>query len=665
MRNTLTLAMTILAAAFLPPGSRLEGALPAAPPSHVVIVIEENHGYTEVIGSSAAPYLNSLAAGGALMTQSFAVAHPGEPNYLALFSGSTQGSPDESHARTFSSPNLGAALLAAGKTFTGYAEDMPPAGATGGDTGRSARGHDPWARFSNVPAASNQPFTVFPTGNFDNLPLVAIVVPSRDHAMHDGAIQAGDAWLETHLGPYVQWANANHGLLIVTWAEGEPGGNNQIETLLCGPMVQPGRYAQTVNHYNLLRTVEELCGLPPSGAAAQAAPIAGIWKGGPATSFPITASAGTGGSIAPAGAVQVAQGADQSFAITAGPGSTIACVAVDGAAMGPIQAYTFTNVQAPHTISATFSGVATYVITASAGAGGTITPSGAITVNQGGSQTFTLAPAPGYAIAGVTVDGVPKGALAAYTFSNLMADHTIAATFTPNPPATFTLTASAGPGGTISPAGAVTVPQGGSQTFTITAQAGYTIASVTVDGAAMGALPAYTFANVTANHTIAATFKQNPPSTYTITASAGPGGTISPAGAVTVPQGGSQTFTITPQAGYTIAAVTVDGEAMGAIGSCTFANVTGNHTIIATFTATTGGPYLITAKAGDGGTITPSGNLSVPQGGTATFTIKANHHHRIKVVTVDGVSVGRPGTYTFTDVQAPHTITARFSRRDD
>ena len=207
--------------------------------------------------------------------------------------------------------------------------------------------------------------------------------------------------------------------------------------------------------------------------------------------------------------------------------------------------------------------------------------------------------------------------------------------------------------------------QGADQSFAITAGPGSTIACVAVEGAAMGALGSYTFANVTANHTIAATFKPNPPAAFTITASAGPGGTISPAGAVSVPQGGSQTFTITAQAGYTIAAVTVDGEAMGAVPTCTFANVTGNHTISATFTATTGGPYLITAKAGDGGTITPSGNLSVPQGGTATFTIKPNHHHRIKVVTVDGVSVGRPGTYTFTNVQAPHTITARFSRRDD
>ncbi len=143
--------------------------------------------------------------------------------------------------------------------------------------------------------------------------------------------------------------------------------------------------------------------------------------------------------------------------------------------------------------------------------------------------------------------------------------HSIAITASGNLPTMYTITPSAGAGGTISPSSAVQVAEGGSQTFTITANSGYLISNVTVDGTSVGAVSTYTFTNVTANHTIAATFSTGP--TYTITASAGVGGTISPSGGVQVSEGASQTFTITPDTDYTIAGVTVDGSSVGATGS--------------------------------------------------------------------------------------------------
>jgi hypothetical protein len=573
--------LAILAAALLPSGVQLEGALPSVPPSHVVIVIEENHNYSEIIGSSAAPYLNSLAAGGALLTQSFAVAHPSEPNYLAFFSGSPQGITDDSCPNTFTGPNLGAALITAGKTFTGYSEDLPSAGYTGCGSSGYARKHNPWVMFSNVPAASNQPFTAFPSGNFANLPLVSIVVPNLNNDMHSGSIQAGDAWMQAHLASYVQWANTNNALLIVTFDEDDTG-NNQIATFFYGPMVQAGQYSEKIDHYNMLRTVEDLYRLPPSGNAAQAAPIVAIWKGA-STSYAIQASAGPNGAIAPSGTVMVAQGAKQTFTITPASASAIAGVTVDGVTQGPIGTYTFTNVQAPHTISATFGAPATHMVTASAGAGGTIKPSGTITVPQGGSQAFSITPNTGFTIAGVTVDAVAKGAIPAYTFTNVMADHAIQATFRQNPTSTYTITASAGTGGTISPAGAVPVPQGGSRTFTITANPGFTIAGVAVDGVPKGALGTYPFTKVTANHTIQATFTQNPTATFTITASAGPGGTTTPAGPVAVPKGQDATFTIRARRHYRIHDVQVDGVSVGAVRTYTFHAVQAPHTLTARF----------------------------------------------------------------------------------
>src|SRR5882724_10898767 len=133
------------------------------PPDHVVIVIEENHSFSSIIGSSQAPFINSLAQQGALFTQSFAVEHPSQPNYLDLFSGSNQGITDDSCPHTFSGENLASELAAAGLTFTGFSEDLPSAGSTVCTSGAYARKHAPWVNFTNVPAAANQPFSAFPT----------------------------------------------------------------------------------------------------------------------------------------------------------------------------------------------------------------------------------------------------------------------------------------------------------------------------------------------------------------------------------------------------------------------------------------------------------------------------------------------------------------------
>ena len=160
-------------------------------PEHVVVVVEENKGFRRIVDSPEAPYINSLAAQGALFTSSFAIRHPSQPNYLALFSGSTQGVGDDSCPHSFNRPNLGSALIDAGLTFAGYSESMPRTGYLGCETGAYARRHNPWSNFPAVPAEANLPFTAFPT-NFADLPSVAFVVPNLDNDMHDGSIRRGD-----------------------------------------------------------------------------------------------------------------------------------------------------------------------------------------------------------------------------------------------------------------------------------------------------------------------------------------------------------------------------------------------------------------------------------------------------------------------------------------
>ncbi len=157
---------------------------------------------------------------------------------------------------------------------------------------------------------------------------------------------------------------------------------------------------------------------------------------------------------------------------------------------------------------------------------------------------------------------------------------------------TYTITASAGDNGTITPSGTVMVNHGDNVTFTITPTPsnGYHIADVLVDSSSVGAVSSYTFTNVTTNYTIAATFAIN---TYTITASAGDNGTISPSGAVGVSWNGSQTFTITPSNGYHIADVLVDSSSVGAVASYPFTSVTANHTIAVSFAITNQPPIAL------------------------------------------------------------------------
>ena len=154
-------------------------------------------------------------------------------------------------------------------------------------------------------------------------------------------------------------------------------------------------------------------------------------------------------------------------------------------------------------------------------------------------------------------------------------------TITP-PPVTHTITASAGPNGSISPSGTVTLNDGANGTFNITPNANYQVADVLVDGSSVGAVTSYTFNNVTANHTITASFLLKT-ILHTITASAGANGSISPSGAITVNDGSNQSFTITANATYQVADVLVDGSSVGAVTSYTFNNVTANHTITASF----------------------------------------------------------------------------------
>lgn len=266
-------------------------------PDHVVIVMEENHDYSQILDSTNAPYINALATQGALMTNSTAIEHPSQPNYLDLFSGSNQGVTDDNRPAglPFSKPNLGAELLAANLSFATYSESLPSVGFDGdsyttvGGQNQYVRRHNPAANFVNdpvgtnqLPASVNQPFSNFPT-DYSKLPTVSIVVPNVQDDMHDGSVQQGDTWLKNNLEAYAQWAKNNNSLLIVTWDENDSSAGNHIPTIFDGAMVKPGQYDEAINHYSVLRTVEDMYHLPYAGASAGATPITDIWTTSTAT----------------------------------------------------------------------------------------------------------------------------------------------------------------------------------------------------------------------------------------------------------------------------------------------------------------------------------------------------------------------------------------------
>jgi hypothetical protein len=239
--------------------------------SHIVVLLEENHAADEIYGNPDAPFFNMLATQGAEFTQSYALGHPSEPNYLALFSGSTHGVTDDG-TYSYSSQNIATELQSAGLSFTGYAQAP------------TDNAHDPWQSFTNA-SSDGAPMSQFPT-DFSQLPALSYVVPNLNYDMHNGTIAAADKWAQTNLGAYAQWAISNNSLLIVETDEDDYTANNNIPTIIYGADVVPGDYSETINDYSLLRTMEDAFGLPALGGAKTASPITDIFQTSQAETAP-------------------------------------------------------------------------------------------------------------------------------------------------------------------------------------------------------------------------------------------------------------------------------------------------------------------------------------------------------------------------------------------
>ena len=462
---------------------------PIVRPDHVVIVIEEDR-FAQAVGDTAnMPYLNQLAATGLVYSNSHGVNARGqmfgELNYLALYSGSTQGITDDGPLYSFPGPNLAQSLANVGLSFTGYAESLPRAGdvttvfapdpAHPAAVDAYARYYNPMAMFTNVGAGKtnadvNKPFSDFPI-DYSTLPTVSFVIPNRLHNTHgsnetppfandpatyDPLRRAADTWLQENLNGYLEWAKTHNSLLIVTTESGARERNFAAggTTVVNGDprLFDPGVNTSPITHYNVLRTVEAMYGLPPIGASAAAqvldtnatgelspgGPVAVSLLAGEAATYTATVSPLAPASGVPTGLVQfIVDGAAYGSPVALSNGS--ATISLAGLAPGN------------HLVSATYAGNGSYlgggsrIVSQPVNVNPTTTTlaTSAASVNAGQTVTFTatVAPATGTAVptgtvtfaSGTTVLGTstvdPAGRATLTTNALAVGNHSVVASY--------------------------------------------------------------------------------------------------------------------------------------------------------------------------------------------------------------------------------------------
>jgi acid phosphatase len=272
-------------------GGKGVGPLPVQTPvsasqpafSHIILVVEENHSYSDVIGNSSMPYFNSLASKYGLATQYFADAHPSIPNYLMLTTGLME-TLDDNFSGTINDDNVVRELVKAGKTWKAYAESLPSPGYVGADSGLYLRRHNPLTYLSDVQDSASQaarvvPFTQFATDLANNtLPQYSFITPNTMDDAHDGTLAQADSWLQANIGPLISNSEfQNSGLLIITFDEGDRSdishGGGQVATLIISSSAKPDFQSKAVyQHQSVLRLVLAASGVNSFPGLAGVAP---------------------------------------------------------------------------------------------------------------------------------------------------------------------------------------------------------------------------------------------------------------------------------------------------------------------------------------------------------------------------------------------------------
>jgi acid phosphatase len=251
--------------------------------AHVLVVIMENHAYDTV---RVLPYTASLIAVSSSFASSYAVSHPSQPNYLALWGASTMGVTNDncpSPGSPYTTENLGHACEAAGLSWKAYSEGLPAVGSTACNYGSPsyARRHAPWTDWSNLTHTNEVPFTQFALDTAAGaLPTLAYVVPNDCDNTHDCSTTIGDNWLAANLPGMVR-AVGPWGFVILTWDEDDGSHGNHILTVFAGPLVRPDYISnRTITHYTVVRTICAALGLKAFASAATDSAVTDVWSPG-------------------------------------------------------------------------------------------------------------------------------------------------------------------------------------------------------------------------------------------------------------------------------------------------------------------------------------------------------------------------------------------------
>ncbi|MGH9418713.1 MAG: alkaline phosphatase family protein, partial [Thermoanaerobaculia bacterium] len=251
---------------------------------HVYLIVMENHEYGTIVGNTNAPYLNSLIATYGLAANYDAIGHPSEPNYVALFAGSTLGVTTDGRY-DLTAPNVADQLEAAGKSWHVYEQDYPGQCLTGssakggvdlvGLAGYYFRKHNPAISFTDIAGQPMRCALITSLASFDpSAASFELIVPNTFNDMHSAPVATGDAFLKDFV-PLITGSPAfADSLLVITWDEGNwgIGGGGHVATLVISPLLaHPGMQSTVAHdHYSLLRTIEDGLGLPCLANSCQA-----------------------------------------------------------------------------------------------------------------------------------------------------------------------------------------------------------------------------------------------------------------------------------------------------------------------------------------------------------------------------------------------------------
>jgi hypothetical protein len=266
------------------PSATATNAIPAF--RHIYVIVMENKEYGSIVGSKAAPYLNSLIARYGLATNFYAETHPSEPNYIALTSGGLQGTSTDG-TYDLAVPNLFDQIEASGRTWHVYAQGYPgncfktfqaAVVADGpGAVGDYVRKHNPAISYTSISGNSARCASITHLAGFD--PAAAdfeMIIPNEINDMHSSSTTAGDTFLKAFMPQILDSAAFEGSVVFITWDEGDTNakGGGHIATLVLSPGMTPGaRYDGACTHYSMLRSIEQAWGLPYLGEAGTAAPI--------------------------------------------------------------------------------------------------------------------------------------------------------------------------------------------------------------------------------------------------------------------------------------------------------------------------------------------------------------------------------------------------------